>query len=62
MVHKDYGKVYEKRKALALLNEIVDTAKDLAPTEISPHFERFEISGSLYNEIYNFLLNNNLRK
>ncbi len=57
---KDYGKVYEREKAVALLNEVVITAKDLTPKQI--HNERFEISGELFTEIYNFLINNNLRE
>lgn len=54
MVHK------VKEKAINLLNEIVDTAKDLTPTKTEN--ERFEISGDLFSEIYNFLQNENLRK
>ena len=57
---KDYGEVYERNKAIALLNEIVNTAKDLTPRTIKN--ERYEIKGDLFAEIFNFLQNNNLDK
>jgi len=49
---------YIERKAVELLVEIVKTAEDLTPEQIRD--ERFEISGSLFSEIYNFLKNNKL--
>ena len=49
---------YIQCKAIALLNEIIDTAKDLTPKTIIN--EKFEITGDLFAEIYNFLTNNNL--
>ena len=57
---KDYGKVYEREKAISLLNEIINTARDLAPEAVNN--ERFEITGELHTEIFNFLQNNNLDK
>lgn len=56
---KDYGKVYKREKAIALLNEIVNTAKDLTSRTLVD--EKYEINGDLFAEIYNFLVNNNLR-
>jgi hypothetical protein len=50
---------YNEKKAIALLNEIIDTAKDLSPKTIIN--ERYEINGNLFAEIYNFLLNNNIK-
>lgn len=55
----NYGKIYQREKAMSLLNEIVDTAEDLTPGKIID--EEYKINGSLFNEIYNFLVNNNLK-
>ena len=56
----DFGKRYERIKAITLLNEIVNTATDLTPGQLLN--ERYEIKGNLFNEIYNFLVNNNLKE
>lgn len=56
---KNYGKIYQREKAMSLLNEIVDTAEDLTPRKTID--EEYKIKGSLFNEIYNFLTNNDLK-
>lgn len=45
----------ERTKELALLKEVITTAKDLTPEQIEN--EKFEINGELISEIYNYLLN-----
>jgi hypothetical protein len=51
---------YQKIKAIQLLNQIINNAKDLTPGQIQN--ERYEIPGEIHSEIFNFLQNNNLDK
>jgi len=52
------NKKYVLKKAVELLNEVKEKAIDLTPEKLQN--EKFEIDGGLFNEIYNFLQNNNL--
>jgi translation initiation factor 1 (eIF-1/SUI1) len=51
-------KKYILKKAVALLREVKEKAIDKTPQKVKD--EKFEIQGDLFNEIYNFLQNNNL--
>jgi len=46
------NKDYQREKAIELLNEIVNTAKDLEG--------EYSIKDDLHTEIFNFLQNNNI--
>jgi hypothetical protein len=51
-------KKYILKKAIELLKEVKEKAIDKTPE--TTENEKFEIQGDLFNEIYDFLQNNNL--
>ena len=48
-----------KEEAVKLLNAVMNESEDLTPNNMQN--EEFLIKGNLWNEIFNFLVNNNMR-